>query len=616
MNVGGAGRRLSRASLALLLCLACQTPAEGPGAASAPGEPPVPDARAEALLARRALENGRALRMEERLEAAERALKRGLALRPDDVHLLRELAHVLAELDRSDEADALRARADALDPPPAPPPDVPLPVADGRSIVVLVPGTRGLRPEEPGRWPGDAVQRALERRIATRLPHASLLRADPGSVGEAARTLAERDAARALSLRIDRADCRFSVKDGAIAVVELRAAAASRGGEAAAPLRAKVVVEDPPSSDCEATALARALEQAFASDAWQRVARTPAAATGAVPSGERAWQGAARALFPGIGRRIALALRHGESLLRAGELGRALQAFEQAAELDPRDPEVLAQLEDTRRSVELAREIASRNRRAGDAGADAADDVRSDPDSIDPRLSPAQRAAAEVALERERRRRDDLLSALAVLDEDLRAPPPDALRSLRPSEIRTPDAFGPSLARRRARSPVEARTAYAPDGSVLARYYFASASGDPLLREEDTDGDGSPDRWIAYRDGARGEIFEDVQGRGHPDLRMVFADGGEPLTRIEIDSVGDERPDRVFRYRDGALEVEESDTDGDGRLDRFDRFDGDGHVDLREEDLDGDGEIDVRSVYRGGKLVRREISSPEHMPES
>jgi hypothetical protein len=39
-------------------------------------------------------------------------------------------------------------------------------------------------------------------------------------------------------------------------------------------------------------------------------------------------------------------------------------------------------------------------------------------------------------------------------------------------------------------------------------------------------------------------------------------------------------------------------------------------VDLREEDLDGDGEIDVRSVFRQGKLVRRELSDLDHPPES
>ena len=55
---------------------------------------------------------------------------------------------------------------------------------------------------------------------------------------------------------------------------------------------------------------------------------------------------------------------------------------------------------------------------------------------------------------------------------------------------------------------------------------------------------------------------------------------------------------------------EERDTNGDGRIDVFDRLDEDGAVHLREEDLDGDGEIDVRSEYRDGRLVRRELRDP------
>ena len=48
-----------------------------------------------------------------------------------------------------------------------------------------------------------------------------------------------------------------------------------------------------------------------------------------------------------------------------------------------------------------------------------------------------------------------------------------------------------------------------------------------------------------------------------------------------------------------------------GLLDTFDQLDREGRVDLREEDLDGDGAIDVRSFYRAGRLVRRELSQPE-----
>ena len=95
----------------------------------------------------------------------------------------------------------------------------------------------------------------------------------------------------------------------------------------------------------------------------------------------------------------------------------------------------------------------------------------------------------------------------------------------------------------------------------------------------------------------------------------MFAEGGDPLLRVEM-LRGDGLPERVYHYENGRLAAEERDTDGDGRLDRFDRFDAAGHVAQREEDLDGDGAVDVRSVYEQGHLVRREFSDPKLVPQS
>ncbi|MGH0028700.1 MAG: tetratricopeptide repeat protein [Myxococcota bacterium] len=445
--------------LALLLAtLACES--TSPGLVGEPDLPPL-DERGETLLARRALQDGRALRQEGRLDAAERTLHRGLALRPDDARLERELARVLEAAGRPDEAAAARARADRLDPPPPPLPDAPLAVGPGHTVVVIVPSTDALRPDDPPRWPDPAVEAAVARRVAVRAPEASLLRADPESVGEAAHVLEERDAARAVSLRVDRADCRSSLKDGEIAVAELRVAAAVRGHAARPATRAKVVLEDPPADDCAGAAVERAFEQALAGEAWRdAAARSPAPDAG--------WQVHARELFPGIGRRIARQLRHGESLLRAGELGLALRAFEDAARLDPGDAETRAYLDDPRQSLAMARSIAART-------------ADGEPEAVDPRLSAAQRTAAEQALAREEERRHELLGALAILDEDVRAPSRATLDTLRPSEIARPDDFGPALARRRSGGPVEARAAFAPDGTRLARYYFSPGETSPVV---------------------------------------------------------------------------------------------------------------------------------------
>jgi hypothetical protein len=235
-------------------------------------------------------------------------------------------------------------------------------------------------------------------------------------------------------------------------------------------------------------------------------------------------------------------------------------------------------------------------------------------------MSEEQLAAVEARLREEEQRRRELQAALAVLDEDVQAPDPKLLAALRPVEIPDANAFGPSLARRRAGGEVEARVAYAPDGTVLARYYFPAGAESPVLREDDTDGDLRADRWIGYEGATRREIYESTGrggpsgGSGRPGVRIVFAEGGERVARVEIDDDTDGRPERILHYRGGAISGEARDSNGDGSLDTFDRLDAAGRVALREEDVDGDGAIDVRSIYEGGRLIRRELSRPDLLP--
>jgi hypothetical protein len=176
-----------------------------------------------------------------------------------------------------------------------------------------------------------------------------------------------------------------------------------------------------------------------------------------------------------------------------------------------------------------------------------------------------------------------------------------------------PRGFGPELARERAGGEVEVRAAHAPDGALLARYYFAAGASEPLLREEDLDRDGRADRWTGYAGSTRRDVFEDTRGSGHPDLHLVFAPGSASLARIELDPGADGEPDRIFYYSGESLVGDARDTDGDGRIDRFDRFDARGDLSLVERDLDGDGRIDVRSHYQAGQLQRRELSDPAHV---
>jgi tetratricopeptide (TPR) repeat protein len=583
-----------RAAALALLCsaLAGAAPAEETPASAGPAA----EAHRAERIARRSLEDARALVREGRLEHAEAALRRGLDAEPDHPRLHRALADLLEELGRHDEAARERGLADAIDPPAAPLPEDPLDLpAAGLLVVVLPTEAEAGHPERlAGGWPEQRESRALEARLAVRLRGARVVHADFASVAEARAWLAARAPQRVLTLRLDRAWCGDSIKDGRFALGVVRAAAAPAGAAQGATALGREVIFDPGPA-CEAEALARALERALAHPelaAALRAAGRPAAGfAGPV----------VRALFPGLGRRIEAEIRTGEQLLAAGEIGAAAEAFRRAGAVDPEDPVARAYLHEAEATLALAAELA---RRAGE------------PEGVvrlDPRMTEEQLAAAEARLRDEEQRRRELQAALAVLDEDVRAPDARLLAALRSVEIPDADAFGPSLARRRAGGEVEARVAYAPDGGLLARYYFPVGGEHPVLREDDTDGDRRADRWIAYEENARSEVYE-ARGADRPAVRVVFTEAGARVARVELDDDADGRPERILHYRQGTLSGEARDSDGDGRLDTFDRLDPEGRVALREEDVDGDGAIDVRSVYEAGRLIRRELSRPELVP--
>ena len=564
------------------------------GCARPPAGPPGPSAGVRAAIARNSLETAREHRSHGQLALAESVLRRGLETAPDEAALHRALAGVLIEQGRSAEASPYLARADALDPPPPPPPDAPLPRSAKGMLVVLIPPAAGER--VPQSWPDDAVAGTLQRRLATRLPEARVAHADPETVAAARSWLARFEPRTVLSLQVERAYCGESRKDGRFGMAWLRVAAEVPADSSAGPSQVRSQVLEPRlPGGCLSEMSARALEQALAlpavASAWAR-SETPGAK-------RSPWTTpAVRTLFPGLGQRIDAQVQTGRRALATGRLDQAAAAFERAARIDPEDPDVRAYLEETRSTLALARQLpgGSRTQR------------------FDPSFSPSERAAADAQLADERRRRDELLALIAVLDEDLRVPPAETLAALRKVEVPAGPSFGARLARERAGGEIEARAVYAPDGSLLSRYFFARGAPLPVLREEDTTRDGKPDRWIGYRDGTRTEIWEDGRGRGRPDLHLLFAASGEPLERIEIDDDGNGKPERVFDYTLGKLTGESRDTNRDSVLDRFDRLDENGDLVLREEDVNADGAIDVRSIYNAGRLVRRQLAKPSLDP--
>jgi tetratricopeptide (TPR) repeat protein len=554
-----------------------------------------PSPRDRDRVARKSLQDARALRRDGKAEMAEAVARRGLAARPKDAALRRELARALEALGRGAEAAREQAAADALDPPPPPLPDQPIALNSGDVLVVLLPPAPDASPDRrPHGWPDGVVAAALEERLHVRLPQAVILHADFESVAEARDWLPGSRARAVLSVQVDRVYCGDTLKDGRFGMAWLRAAAERPGSAGGEPGWARVVVNEPRLADgCAYEVTARALERLLA---LARVREILAAG----PTTSDSWSnGAIRALFPGLGRRIDEQLALGHERLASGGIEDAVRTFESAARIDPTDPVVRSYLHEAEADLALSRELARRH--AGDDGA-----------ALEPRLNPAQRAALESRLAKERRQRDQLLAALAVLKEEGALPEPEMLEALQPVDIPDPEAFGPSLARRRAGAALQARAAFAPDGSEIARYYFPSGDALPVLREDDTTRDGRPDRWTAYAGSMRSEVWEDGRQLGRPDLRLVFVGGGRRLLRVEVDRDSDDRPEQVFHYDEGRVTAQARDTDGDGVLDTFDRFDDDGALRVREEDLDGDGDVDIRSVYQAGRILSRELSdAPE-----
>lgn len=582
--------------------------------------PPLTEQNRE-LFARTNLEHARALLLEGRLEHAESRARRGLSYEPESVPLLRLQAEVLAALGRIDEAKAHRARADALEPPPAPPPTAAHPLAEHPpATVLLLPPSKALQAEPgsadriPQQWPEGAEARALVERVSTRLPNARLLLIDadnrPGETIPAASAYLSREAPHAaLSVRIDRAYCGRSVKDGRFAVAWLRVAVGGPGTPSDPPEAhlVRVIVEDP-GENCRSAAIAEAFERALELPSVQQyLAMTRTAAGGYANE-------TTRSLLPILTWRASQEIGKGRRFLALGELALAHEPFERAVEIDPDDPFALAFLDEVDRSLLVASQLTAL-----------------DPaPSLGPQLSPAQRTGLEAQLSYETKRREEMLSALAVLYETRNAPTPGTVAHMRNVEVNRPNetsadgsseaamAMGPALAAPRMPESgvLQAKTLFAPDGTALARYYFAEESLSPLLREDDTDGNGLPDRWVAYEEGLVREVWESNDREdAEPTLHVVYSPGGGAIERIELDHNADGDLDRVFVYSAGVLKDEAWDTNGDGSFDRFQQFDRTGSLTMREEDVNGDMEIDIRTAYNNGRIVRREILNAELLSE-
>lgn len=554
-----------------LLVVACQ------GIDPTPGDEPVTEAD-RARFVKRRVQDALAFRLQKRFEAAEHQLRLALSGDPDHARAHALLARTLRDLGREEEAARHAGRAQQLAPPPPPLPEGPL-VSDASGVLVLLlpPDIgRGASPALPEASEDPRIPRTLAGRIRTRLPNATVRERAPGSVQEAEEWLRREAARAAIGVRTDQALCTESAKDGPFARASLTVVVARPGALPDEPVRVAAVDDDPALPPaCTDAALALALEKALS---LPGVVRALAEAPG---PRQEAWAGlAARALVPERERVAASEIAHAQA-----EAKRSVSPPDAGREIERAEQERAAE-----QALDTARAALPR-----------------DPET----------AALEAEVAGERRRRDELLAALRVDELRQRPPLPEEIAVLRVAETREPESVGLRLARQRARgAEVEARVLYAPDGAVMARFYFERGAGALLLREEDSDDDGIADRWTAYARERPSEVWEDRGASGATNAHIFLAADGVSTERIEIDMDADGRAERIFHYAAGSLLGGDADTDGDGRLDRFERYEPGGGLATRDEDLDGDGRIDVHSELRAGRLLRREIRNPAFLESS
>ena len=118
---------------------------------------------------------------------------------------------------------------------------------------------------------------------------------------------------------------------------------------------------------------------------------------------------------------------------------------------------------------------------------------------------------------------------------------------------------------------------------------FYRYKGDSLVGEShDANNDGTPDLLIVYEKRRRVRSEEDVDRDKRIDTWTFFSPGSGPevALRIDRDTLGRGTPDTAEFF---------SDDNGTALIER------------REQDVNGDGDVDIISVYKKGKLVRREI---------
>src|SRR3954462_2791057 len=172
------------------------------------------------------------------------------------------------------------------------------------------------------------------------------------------------------------------------------------------------------------------------------------------------------------------------------------------------------------------------------------------------------------------------------------------------------------------RKAAEARTRMSPE--------YDKTTGKLKLLKYDSDGNGVVDTW-SYMDGARivrieidknedgkvdrwehydanqklEKIGTSRNGDGKEDSWSYLAEDGS-ITRVDVSAKHDGKISRVEHYDNGVLVAAEEDGDGDGRLDKWETYQGD-HLSSIAFDTTHRGTPDRRLIYGANGQARLEV---------
>ena len=136
---------------------------------------------------------------------------------------------------------------------------------------------------------------------------------------------------------------------------------------------------------------------------------------------------------------------------------------------------------------------------------------------------------------------------------------------------------------------------------------FSYMDGARIVRIEiDQDEDGKIDRWEYYAPGQKLEKVGYSRAQDGVEDTWSFADANGVVERVETSTKRNRKADRVEHYDKDVLVRAEEDTDGDGRFDKWETYDGTRLTSVAF-DTTHRGTPDRRLIYHADGSVRIEV---------